>query len=287
MMRTDSSSILIVLFKTAGSRLKRLSHKPCEISATLATLGRSFVGRKISAHNGSEAEGRKEILRHHRALQVNRIGLGQIAFVDAAFEGEGGKRLLIVSPFVKKAAEHELLPFERLHQSDRYQPIVMRVRQATKKNPIHDAENGSSRADAQCQRGDHGKCERRTAAKATQGVAHILHQGAQPPAGFLFMALLSGRLDGSELNPRLAPRLFGVHACSEVKLGRLLQVKLQLVLEFGWLAAEEEKADPGKELTHHDDASGICFNTRAMAVESLSQVSSSAFNCLRPAAVSK
>ena len=133
----------------------------------------------------------------------------------------------------------------------------------------------------------YSKREHRIAAKAAQGITYILHQGAQPPPGFLFMALLSGGLDGSELNPRLAPRFFGVHARGEVKLGRLLQVKLQLVLEFGWLAAEEEKADPSEELFHHEDASGICFNTRAMAVESLSQVSSSAFNCFRPAAVSK
>src|SRR5450631_4077791 len=171
----------------------------------LGYVGQIFVGREISPQNGSDAEGRKEILRQHGTLQVNGIGLGQIAFIDALLKGEGGKRLLIVSPFVKEAAEHELLPFERLHQSDRYQPIVLRVGQAAEKNPIHDAENGSGGADAQCQRGDYGKREQRTAAKAAKGITYILHQGAQPPSGFLFMALLSGGLDGSELYPRLSP----------------------------------------------------------------------------------
>jgi hypothetical protein len=101
------------------------------------------------------------------------------------------------------------------------------------------------------------------------------------------MALLSGGLHGPELNSGLAPRFFRAHACGEVKLRRLLQMKLQLFIELGSAAANEEEADPAEELLHHEEASGICFNTRAIAVESLSQVSSSAFNCFRPAAVSK
>ena len=145
---------MMVLFKTAGSRLKRLSHKPMGDERDLGYVGQIFVGRKIPPQDGSDTEGRQEILRHCCTLQVNGIGLGQIAFVDASLEGEGGKRLLIVSPLVKESAERELLPRKRLHQSDRNQPIVVRVGQAAEKNPIHDAENGSGGADAQCQRGD-------------------------------------------------------------------------------------------------------------------------------------
>jgi hypothetical protein len=101
------------------------------------------------------------------------------------------------------------------------------------------------------------------------------------------MAALSGGLDVPELNPGLPTRFFRVHPCREVRLRRLLQMKLQLFVEFGWTAAKEKEAEPGEEFFHYEDASGICFNTRATALESLSQVSSSAFNCFRPAAVSK
>ncbi len=103
------------------------------MSATFGCVGQIFVGKKIAAQDGCDPECGQEILRHCRTLQVNGVGLGQIAIIDASLEGEGGKRLLIIAPLVIEATERELLPCKGLHQPDRYQPIVVRVRQGCEK----------------------------------------------------------------------------------------------------------------------------------------------------------
>src|SRR5580704_7559769 len=123
----------------------------------LSYVGQIFVGGEVPAQDRNDTECRQEVLRHHRTLQVNRIGLSQVTLIDASLKGEGGKWLLIVSPLVKESAKRELLPCKRLHEPDRYQAIVLRVGQAAEENPIHYAENGSGGADAQRQRGDHCK----------------------------------------------------------------------------------------------------------------------------------
>ena len=109
MMRTGCSSSMMVLFKTPGSRLKRLSHKPWEMSATLAALGRSSSGAKLRPRTGAMPSVGRKFCATAAHCKWNRVGLGQIALIHASLKGERSKRLLIISPFVIEATQHELL----------------------------------------------------------------------------------------------------------------------------------------------------------------------------------
>jgi hypothetical protein len=60
----------------------------------------------------------------------------------------------------------------------------------------------------------------------------------------------------------------------------LLAVELQLFVEVAIRLAREEEAQPGEELGDHEDASGSSLTTRAMAVESRSQILELGFELL-------
>ncbi len=152
----DDRPMSIVLFSTLGSRLKRLNQKPSEISATLGPLGRSSSGKKLRPSSGEIPSVGRNDCATWRALKVYRVRLGQIACVHASLKGHGREGLLVVAPFVKETAQRELLLLERLHQAYRDKPVVVRIGQAAKQNPIDHAEDRCGGADAERQSGDGG-----------------------------------------------------------------------------------------------------------------------------------
>jgi len=99
----------------------------------------------------------------------------------------------------------------------------------------------------------------------------------------LFVRLFPGALDPAKCDESLSTSFLRCHSRSDVCLGGLFQVKLQLFIQRACWAAGKEESHAAQKLSHGAGAS----RTSAMAVESRSQRANSASNCFLPARVSE
>ena len=191
------------------------------------------------------------------AVELRRIGLDQIAGMKhGSLRGNGFEGFLIVSPLVKEAAQRELLPFERLHQPYRDNPVIMRIRQAAEENPVHHAEDRRGCADAQRQCGNHREGESRIAPEAAQRIAHVLRHRAQPPTGPLLIALLPRPLHAAKFDQRMPARLRRRHPRGYLRRNRLLHMKPEFFVQLALRPPQNQKLQPRPEFPHHACTSG-------------------------------
>jgi hypothetical protein len=71
---------------------------------------------------------------------------------------------------------------------------------------------------------------------------NVLHYGPNPPSGTLPLALFARGLYAAELDKRLAARLGSGQPRSNLRSDGLLQMELNLVVQFAALLPENEEA---------------------------------------------
>jgi hypothetical protein len=131
---------------------------------------------------------------------------------------------------------------------------------------IEQRENGGVCADADGERGDRDRGEKRIAAKLARAVANVSPESFEPIYGSRFVAIFV--MDGQipELAARGCDRVFARHALREVAFGELLEVLANFVVGFEilslsrFLLAEEATEFCGEraESRDHDFSPSVC-----------------------------
>jgi hypothetical protein len=194
---------------------------------------------------GRDAERWQEVLSDTGTLQMSRIRFSEVALIGALLKCHRFEGLLVIAPFVKEAAEGKLLPLERLGKPEGDEAVGMGVGEGAEEDAVNDAEDGGGGADADAERGDDGEGEDWVAAETSEGVADVLGNGGEPPAGTLLVALLAGALDAAELDEGLAMGFGGGHSDGQVAVSGLGDVEAELVVKLGLGAGSEEEAEAG------------------------------------------
>ncbi len=108
-----------------------------------------FVAREIAAEERLDAEGWQECGFDERALQTDRVPLGEIAIGSARDKrGYGRKRSLRFLPVHVIRAEHEFIRFEGRFIAKADQAFVVGVGQAAEEDPIDHAEDRRGGSDS-------------------------------------------------------------------------------------------------------------------------------------------
>ena len=168
-----------------------------------------------------------------------------------------------------------------VHRFDGHERIRIGVGKRPQRDGIHDAEDGAVGADADSEREDGGKCERRRVPELTDRIPHVAGQIPRPadaPDIFAYFADQGGIAKGSAC--------FGdgggsTHSRGDELVGLFLDVQLDFVSELALPAAASEIAPERARRIH--GFTGV--RTSRMPSSICSKFETSRSRCLRPAGV--
>ena len=160
-----------------------------------------------------------------RAVDANGIRLCEVAFRDARLHrGDLHKWARIVSKIDITRAKHKLIFFDGSCETERHQPIVLRIRQAAKQKTIDDAENGSRRADSERERENRDECERRTFREHAKGESEIENERIDEGNAALIAIGFFCLFDAAEFALCSGPGIRFTHAAADVLFGQELEM---------------------------------------------------------------
>ncbi len=152
---------------------------------------------------------------------------------------------LVGEPHVLDARERLLLP-----QDD--ERLTVRIRERLEQDPVHHAEDGGVRADAEPHRADHDECKSRAAAERSQAVADVLRERLGDPREPRVAHVVLDPVHGAECLPCREPRGIGRHAGAGVLLRQHVQVKRELGVEVALVAcSSEQRREACQQLVEH------------------------------------